>query len=115
LLQAEIGEAMADGIRRRNDEGLRLLHETEGKIEARGVTDAEGIYKVGQAYAVLGDKASALRMLRRSIEGGFFCYPYFVSDPLQETLHGDPAFEQLMELARQRHERFRSKFFGDGR
>ncbi|MGA3236658.1 MAG: protein kinase [Bryobacteraceae bacterium] len=115
LLQAEIGEAMADGIRRRDDEGLRLLHETEGKIEARGVTDAEGIYKVSQAYAVLGDKASALRLLRRSIEGGFFCYPYFVSDPLQETLHGDPAFEKLMELARQRHERFRTKFFGDGR
>jgi TolB-like protein len=115
LLQAEIGESMADGIRRRNDEGLRLLHATEGKIEARGVTDAEGIYKVGQAYAVLGDKTSALRLLRRSIEGGFFCYPYFVSDPLQETLHGDPAFEQLMELARQRHEQFRSRFFRDSR
>jgi TolB-like protein len=113
LLQAEIGESMADGIRRRNDEGLRLLHETEGKIDARGVTDAEGIYKVGQAYAVLGDKTAALRLLRRSVEGGFFCYPYFVSDPLQETLHGDGAFEQLMELARQRHEQFRSKFFGD--
>jgi tetratricopeptide (TPR) repeat protein len=115
LLQAEIGEALADGIRRRNDEGLRLLHETEGKIEARGVTDAEGIYKVAQAYAALGDKASGLRLLRRSIEGGFFCYPYFVSDPLLETLHGDPAFEQLMELARQRHERFRAKFFGGAR
>ena len=87
----------------------------DGQEVARGVTDAEGIYKVSQAYAVLGDKASALRLLRRSIEGGFFCYPYFVSDPLQETLHGDPAFEQLMELARQRHERFRSRFFGDGR
>jgi len=111
-LQAEIGGALADGFRRRNDEGLRLLHETEGKIEARGVTDAEGIYKVSQAYAALGDKTSALRLLRRSIEGGFFCYPYFVSDRLLETLHGDPAFEQLMELARQRHEQFRSKFFG---
>jgi hypothetical protein len=94
---------------------LRLLHETEGKIEAHGVTDAEGIYKVAQAYAALGDKAPALRLLRRSIEGGFFCYPYFVSDSLLETLHGDPAFEQLMELARQRHQRFRSRFFGDSR
>jgi hypothetical protein len=64
---------------------------------------------------MLGDKRSALRLLRRSIEGGFFCYPYFVSDPLQETLHGDDAFEQLMELARQRHEQFRSRFFRDSR
>jgi tetratricopeptide (TPR) repeat protein len=113
LLQAEIGKALADGIERRNVEGLTLLRETEGKIEARGVTDAEGIYKVGQAYAALGDKASALRLLRRSIEGGFFCYPYFVADPLLETLHGDRVFEQLMDLARQRRERFRSLFFRD--
>ena len=111
LLQAEIGKALADAIRRRNTDGLKLLRETEGKIEASGVTDAEGIYKVGQAYAALGDKASALRLLRRSIEGGFFCYPYFVSDPLLEPLHSDPVFEQLMELARQRHERFKSHFF----
>ena len=66
---------------------------------------------MSQAYAVLGDKASALRLLRRSIEGGFFCYPYMVSDPLLETLRSDPAFQQLMELARQRHERFQSRFF----
>ena len=92
---------------------MTLLRETEGKIEVRGVTDAEGIYKVGQAYGALGDKASALRLLRRSIEGGFFCYPYLVSDPLLETLHGENTFEQLMELARQRHERFRSRFFGN--
>jgi len=111
LLQAEIGEAMADATRRRNPEGLQILRETERKIEARGVTDAEGIYKVAQAYATLEDKASALRLLRRSIEGGFFCYPYFVSDPILETLHGDARFVQLMDLSRARHERFQSRFF----
>jgi TolB-like protein len=115
LLQAEIGQAMADGIRRKNEAGLKLLRETEGKIEARGVTDAEGIYKVAQAYAVLGDKASALRLLRRSIEGGFFCYPYFVTDPILVPLHGDSEFEQLMGLARQRHEQFRVRFFSNSR
>ena len=110
LLQAQIGEALADAVRRRQAEGVALLRETEGRIDARGVTDAEAIYKVSQAYAALGDKASALRLLRRSIEGGFFCYPYFVSDPLLESLHGEPAFQQLMELARRRHEQFRSRF-----
>jgi len=37
------------------------------------------------------------------------------SGPLYETLHGDPTFEKLMEVARQRDERFRSKFLGSGR
>jgi hypothetical protein len=55
-----------------NAAGLKLLRQTEGKIEERGVSDAEGIYKVAQAYAILGDKVSALHMLQQSIGGGFF-------------------------------------------
>ena len=58
-----------------NTAGLALLRQTKEKIEKLGVSGAEGIYKVAQAYAVLGDRASSRRMLRRSIEGGFFCYP----------------------------------------
>jgi len=39
---------------------------------------AESHYKVAQAYAVLGDKAAALRVLRKLVEGGFFRSPYFM-------------------------------------
>jgi hypothetical protein len=73
--------------------------------------DAEGIYKVAQAYAILGDKASALRMLRRSIEGGFFCYPYFLRDPLLNNLRDQDEFKQLLSHAQQRHEQFKNRFF----
>jgi hypothetical protein len=111
LLQADIGEALADAVRRHYSAGIDLLRATESKIDSRGVTDAEAIYKVSEAYAALGDRRSALRLLRRSVEGGFFCYPYLISDPLLETLHGDGTFEQLKELARRRHEQFRSRFY----
>ena len=110
LLPAKIGKAIADGIAGRKDEGLALLHETENKIGERGVTDAEGIYKVSQAYAVLGDVPSALRMLRAAVKGGFFCYPYFVNDPLISNLRSDPGFAPLLEEARRRHEAFKAKF-----
>jgi hypothetical protein len=66
---------------------------------------------VAQAYAVLGDKASALRLLQRSIDGGFFCYPYFLRDPLLDNLRNQPAFQHQMEEARHRHEEFKTKFF----
>jgi hypothetical protein len=56
LLLAKIGEAIADRAEGRNGEGLKLLRGTEGKALERAVTGAEGIYKVGQAYAVLGDR-----------------------------------------------------------
>jgi serine/threonine protein kinase/tetratricopeptide (TPR) repeat protein len=111
LLPADVGKALSYAIKHDNANGLELLRQTEGKIEERGVTDAEGIYKVAQAYAVLGDKASALHMLRHSIGGGFFCYPYFVRDPLLQNIRNEPEFQALMSQARDRHEQFKARFF----
>jgi hypothetical protein len=62
-------------------------------------------------YAVLGDKGSALRVLRYSIEKGFFSYAYFVNDPLLKILHDEAEFARLMDLARQRHSAFKAAFF----
>ena len=111
LLPAMVGKALSDSIKHDNARGLALLQKTEDKIEERGVSDPEGIYKVAQAYAVLGDKTSALHMLRHSIGGGFFCYPYFEHDPLLQSLRGETEFRILMNQARQRHEQFKTAFF----
>ncbi|HEY0405760.1 MAG TPA: winged helix-turn-helix domain-containing protein [Pyrinomonadaceae bacterium] len=111
LFQAQIGKALSYSLGGQEAKGLALLRETERRVEEQGVSDAEGIYKVAQAYAALGDKASALRMLRRSIEGGFFCYPYFVNDALLENLRSEPEYAALMEQARRRHEEFKREFF----
>ena len=114
MLPATVGKAISDSIKHDNAAGLKLLQQTESKIEERGVSDAEGLYKVAQAYAVLGDKHSALHMLRHSIGGGFFCYPYFQRDPLLQSLRGEPDFQELMQQALHRHEEFKTAFFGSG-
>ena len=111
LMQAAIGKALSYAIRNDNAAGLALLRQTEEKIEKLGVSDAEGIYKVAQVYAVLGDRASSQRMLRRSVEGGFFCYPYFESDPLLNNLRKEREFAEIMAQARARHEQFKARFF----
>ncbi len=111
LLPADVGKALSYSIKHDNAAGLKLLQQTESEIEERGVSDAEGIYKVAQAYAVLGDKSSALHMLRHSIGGGFFCYPYFVRDPLLQNLHDEPEFKTLMNQALHRHDQFKTTFF----
>ena len=111
LLPADVGKAFSYSIRHDNASGLKLLRQTEGKIEERGVSDAEGLYKVAEAYAVLGDKASALHMLRHSIGGGFFCYPYFLRDPLLQSLHDEPEFQMIMKQALLRHEQFKAASF----
>lgn len=111
MMQTNIGQALALALTGKPQAGLAHLRETEKIVAARGVNDAEAIYKIAQAYAVLGDKAAALRVLRRSIDGGFFCYPYFIVDPLLENLRAEKEWASVVESARRRHEEFRRNFF----
>jgi DNA-binding winged helix-turn-helix (wHTH) protein/TolB-like protein/Flp pilus assembly protein TadD len=110
-LYAQTGKAFSFAIAQRNAEGLEILRNLEGKIQQRGVGDPEATYKIAQAYAALGDKDSALRVLRDSIENGFFSYPYFTSDPLLDSLRNEAEFQQLMTMAQKRHNAFRTAFF----
>jgi DNA-binding winged helix-turn-helix (wHTH) protein/TolB-like protein len=110
-LYAGIGKALSDSIHQRKAEGLDLLNGLERKIRDRGVGDPEGTYKIAQAYAVLGDKTSAIRALRMSVESGFFSYPYLSQDPLLNDLRREPEFDQILNSARQRHAAFKSAFF----
>jgi DNA-binding winged helix-turn-helix (wHTH) protein/TolB-like protein/Tfp pilus assembly protein PilF len=110
-LYTEIGKAVSLALGGESRKGRELLKGTEAKMDARGVTDAEAMYKIAQAYAVIGDKASALRMLSRSIEGGFFCYPYIKDDPLLDNLRQEAGFAASLSSARKSHEDFKSRFF----
>src|SRR3984885_309971 len=110
-MYSQTGKALGDAIAHRESEGLQLLRDLENKIQQRGVGDPEGTYKIAEAYAVLGDKASAFRMLRYSIQHGFFAWPYFTSDPLFTNLRDEPRFSELMTIARDRHTAFRKRFF----
>jgi DNA-binding winged helix-turn-helix (wHTH) protein/TolB-like protein len=109
-LYTGIGKALSDSIHQRKTEALDLLNGLERQIRDRGVGDPEGTYKIAQAYAVLGDKISAMRALRWSVESGFFSYPYIAKDPLLNDLHTDPEFAQIVNAARQRYEAFRNLF-----
>jgi tetratricopeptide (TPR) repeat protein len=110
-LYAQIGKALSDSIGHHAAEGRAILRSAETKIIERGVGDPEAEYKIAQAYAVLGDKAAALSALRRSVESGFFCYPYVAADPLLNSLREENDFPPILELARQRYKAFKRAFF----
>ncbi len=110
-LYTEIGKAFSLALGGDSSKGLALLKGTETKMGERGVTDAEAMYKIAQAYAVMGDKSSAIRMLSRSITGGFFCYPYIKDDPLLDNLRKEGGYVALLGSARKSHEDFKSRFF----
>jgi eukaryotic-like serine/threonine-protein kinase len=111
MLPSRIGRSLSNAMAGRHAAAVELLHQTETEIESRGVGDAEGMFKIVQAYAVLGEKSSALHMLQHTVEGGFFCYPCFVSDPLLETIRSEPEYQRLIAEARERQEQFKARFF----
>jgi hypothetical protein len=49
-------------------------------------------------------------MLHRTIEGGFFPYPYFQRDPLLDNIRQEAEFGVLMSEARERYEDFKTRF-----
>ena len=106
-----MGKALSFAIAKQRAKGLQILHEAEDRIKERDVRDSEAIYKIAQAYGVLGDRASATRVLRYSIEHGFFAYPYFTADPLLSSLRNEPEFARLMKMAEERHRAFKKAFF----
>ena len=111
LLQAQIGKSLSYGIKQEKAAGIDILQAAEKKIGERGVADPEAMYKLAEAYASLGDKESALRMLRHSIQSGFFPYTYFENDPMLDTLRDEAGFAEMMSTTRHRQEAFRRSLF----
>ena len=111
MLHTRVGKALSVLISGDRNAAGRVLQLTELESTEREVSDAEALFRIAEAYAVLGDTGGALRVLGRSIEGGFFCYPYLARDPLLESIRSVPAFQSLFERARERHEAFRRRFF----
>ena len=111
LLQASIGKAISLGIQDDNTAAEAMLQELEAKITIRGMVDPEAMYKIAQAYTKIGNKKSAILWLRRSIEDGFFSYPYLATDPLLIPIRNESEYPVLIEIARKRHDRFKALFF----
>ena len=98
-------------VHKQPSDGLQNLRSTELHIANNGAGDPEAIYKVAQAFAVLGDKESRPQNAPPHLENGFFPYNYLATDTLLENLYRESDFRNLLELARKRHESFQRAFF----
>lgn len=55
----------------------------------------QGMYRIGRAYAKLGDKDKAIEWLNKAIQAGFLNLQQFSSDPDIASLRDDPRFKEL--------------------
>ena len=59
---------------------------------------------LGAACAQLGRPEEAVEWLRKAVETGFPCHPWYARDPLLGPLHGHPGFESFMEELRRQQQ-----------
>lgn len=69
------------------------------------------MYEIASQYGLLGDKTSCARVLQKAVEGGFFNYPFMLRDSFLGPVRGDPEFQRVLALAKEKHVAFKKKFF----
>jgi TolB-like protein len=95
-----------------------LSHALAGKREAalamvtpdiEAVANATDVFPrlLAQGFAMTGLPDRAIQWLRISVDRGFINYPFLARhDPFFTSLRSDPRFQELLEIVRQRCERF---------
>jgi TolB-like protein len=82
------------------------------RLEARNIVDGERRYRLAHFYALIGKKEDALRNLKKSIESGFFNFPYIGNDSFLDNIRGTREFKNLLAQAKKRHLAFKLRFEG---
>jgi len=89
------------------EEGLTAAR----KFEQINIADAEAWYHFAENYGLLGDKDGCVRTLQRAVDGGFFNYPFMLTDSFLDSVRDDPEFQRILKMAKAKHEAFKKRFF----
>jgi TolB-like protein len=73
--------------------------------------DAESEYYAATAYIINRNKEGALRCLKKAVDGGYFNYPFMITDHLFESLIDDEEYLAILSLAEEKHIAFKERFF----
>lgn len=76
-----------------------------------GSSDSEQLYNNANIYGLLGDKEGCISLLKKAVDGGFFNYPYMLTDFFLDSVRDDPDFKKILEKAKEKHIDFKKGFF----
>ena len=86
-------------------EGNREMSlEASGELIDAAFRDPEGNYYLARQLAYLRDTGRATRVLKSTVDGGYFCYPQMVSDPWLDPVRSDAEFKRILQRAQTLHQ-----------
>lgn len=107
LRLSQIYSLILDG---RKDEAWKKLREYDQERIGMREPDGEFTLRLAEAYAMLGDRASAMDMAGRAFARGFGCTAWYERSPMLEPLRGLPKWKALMQHLRERQSLMEDRF-----
>ena len=96
---SEIFNLILDGHK---EEAWTALRDFDQDRAGMREPDGEFTLRLAEAYALLGDRDSAMEMAARAFARGFGCTAWYERSPLLEPLRGLPRWEALMQHLQER-------------
>ena len=96
-------KAMLDYIENKKEDGLKMIK----LLETSNVFDAEQFYNYANLYGLYGETNDCVRLLKRAIDGGFFCYPFMLKDSFLDPVRNDDEFKKVLSHAQNKYEEFK--------
>ena len=75
--------------------------------------DGEILFDIASLYGFMGDNENCIRVLEKTVKGGFYNYPFFLIDPFLDPLRDDPEFQEVLALAKEKHEAFKQIYYAE--
>ena len=104
---SEIYSLILDG---QKEEAWRKLREYDQERLGMREPDGEFTLRLAEAYAMLGDRASAMDMASRAFSRGFGCIEWYERSPMLEPLRSLPKWEALIQHLRERRKLMEDRF-----
>jgi hypothetical protein len=79
-----------------------------------GFKDPEGEYYLARKLAYVSEIGRATRLLKKAVDGGYFCYPQMTSDPWLDPIRGDAEFKRILHTAQSLHQEAIEVFTAEG-
>ena len=76
--------------------------------------DPEGEFYLARQLAFLNDIDRAARLLKSTVDGGYFCYPQMASDPWLDPIRSNAEFKQILSRAQALHQEALEVFKAEG-
>lgn len=94
----------------RKDEAWHQLREYDQERIGMREPDGEFTIRLAEAYALMGDRASAMEMASRAFARGFGCTTWYERSPMLEPLRGLPKWKALLQHLKERQAFMEERF-----